>query len=112
MAPLGLPRKELRREDGKGKVVPVTWPLKNGSFYIMFISPQSTIILLLLFLWFETGAYVAQAGLLICHVAKDDFEFLIFLPLPPMCKQPSTGGFATTPDLTRCWGLNPGLCAC
>lgn len=63
MAQLGLPRKELRREEGKGKVVPVTWSLKNGSFYIMFISPQSTIILLLLFLWFETGAYVAQAGL-------------------------------------------------
>lgn len=61
MVQLGLPRKELRREEGKGKAVPVTWSLKNGSFYIMFISPQSIIILL--FLLFETGAYVAQADL-------------------------------------------------
>lgn len=40
MVQLGLPHKELRREEGKGKVVPFTWSLKNRSFNTVHISPQ------------------------------------------------------------------------
>lgn len=46
MAQLGLPRKELRREEGKGKVVPVTWSLKKWVilYYVHFTSINNNII--------------------------------------------------------------------